>query len=131
MSNLFPQLLAGHVLIPILLLMLIVLALRMADETHRHPRNHLIIAGSALLAFGIVYRLADVWAHIEVPRWSSVAVAAGALAFLAADQQVAARYARIWHHLTGTASRYTGPERRSGPRVGTDPDEDHPRNEER
>lgn len=94
---------------------LLVLALRMADETERRPRNHLVIAGGSLLAFGLAYRLVDVVDHGGV-RWSAVIGAAGMLAFLAADQRVAARYGALWRGLAGSASTYTGPDRRRRPR---------------
>jgi uncharacterized protein YjeT (DUF2065 family) len=119
--------LPGHGLVVVLSCILAVLALRMADETAHRPRNHLIIIGGALLAFGAVYRLADVLANIEQPRWSAVIGALGVLAFLAADQQVAARYSRAWQLLSGRGRAYTGPDRRRAPRPGTEPDEDHPR----
>lgn len=116
----------GPVLGFVLLGMLALLAIRLADEHAKRPRNHLIIAGGALLAFGIVYRLADVW-HLAAagvqPRWSSVVIAGCALVFVAADQRLAARYRRLWER----RPRYTGPERRRPPRVGTDHDEDFPR----
>lgn len=127
MNNLFPTVLPGHVLVVLLAAMLVVLALRLADETAQRPRNHLIILGGAMLAFGIVYRLADVATHIDQPRWSAVIGAFGVLGFLAADQRVASRYGRFWRRLAGHPSAYTGPERRKGPRLGTDPDEDFPR----
>lgn len=108
--------LPGQVLVILLFLMLAVLALRMADETSHRPRNHLIIFGGAMMAFGLVYRIADVWEHLDVPRWSSVVAACGALAFLGADQRVAARYSRLWRRLSGHGQVYTGPERRRAPR---------------
>lgn len=106
----------GHVLIVIHVLLLLVLALRLADETAQRPRNHLIIMGGAMFAFALIYRMVDVLGHIDHPRWSSVMGGIGALAFLAADQRVAARYSRVWHALTGGDSTYTGPERRKSPR---------------
>ncbi len=127
MKNLFAAMLPGHLLIVVLAAMLVVLALRLADETAQKPRNHLIILGGAMLAFGVVYRLIDVATHLGQPRWSAVVGGMGVLAFLAADQRVASRYGRIWRRLSGTPSTYTGPERRRGPRLGTDPDEDFPR----
>ncbi len=127
MKNLLAGIVPGHALIVVLAAMLAVLAVRLADETAQKPRNHLIILGGAMLAFGIVYRLVDVLAHVEQPRWSAVVGAMGVLSFLAADQRVAARYGRIWRRLSGHPSEYTGPERRQRPRLGTDPDEDFPR----
>lgn len=127
MKNLLELLHPGHVLVAVLACILLVLAVRLADETAQKPRNHLIIVGGALLAFGVVCRMADVAANIEHPRWSAVVGGLGVLAFLAADQRVASRYGRIWRRLAGTPSAYTGPERRRGPRLGTDPDEDFPR----
>lgn len=127
MKNLIAVIVPGHALVAVLVAMLLVLAVRLADETAQKPRNHLIIVGGALLAFGLVYRGFDVLAHPDVPRWSSVVGAMGVLAFLAADQRVASRYGRIWRRLAGYPSEYTGPERRRGPRLGTDPDEDFPR----
>ncbi len=118
--------LPGQALVFVLSLILLVLALRLADETDHTTRNHLIILGGALLAFGVVYRIVDVLANLEQPRWSAVVGALGLLAFLAADQRVAARYSRLWSRLAGTPSSYRGPERRQAPRPGTDPDEDHP-----
>lgn len=117
----------GHVLVAVLVAILLVLAVRLADETAQKPRNHLIILGGALLAFGLVYRMADVVANIAQPRWSAVVGGLGVLAFLAADQRIASRYGALWRRLAGTPSAYTGPERRRRPRMGTDPDEDFPR----
>lgn len=127
MKNLLASILPGHALVAVLAAMLVVLALRLADETAQKPRNHLIIMGGAMLAFGIVYRMVDVAGHIAQPRWSAVVGGLGVLAFLAADQRVASRYGRFWRRLAGVPSSYTGPERRRGPRLGTDPDEDFPR----
>jgi len=121
------SILPGHVLLVLFGLMLAVLAVRLADETAQKPRNHLIIMGGALLAFGLVYRAIDLLENLHGPRWSSVVGALGVLAFLAADQRIASRYGRIWRKLAGSSSAYTGPERRRGPRLGTDPDEDFPR----
>lgn len=119
----------GHVLVAVLVAILLVLAVRLADETAQKPRNHLIILVGALLAFGLVYRMADVVADVAQPRWSAVVGALGVLAFLAADQRVASRYGALWRRLAGAPSTYTGPKRRRGPRLGTDPDEDFPRDE--
>ena len=101
MTRMLDSLLPGYVLLVLLGLMLAVLALRLADETAQKPRNHLIIVGGALLAFGLVYRGVDVLTYLDVPRWSSVVGALGVLAFLAADQRVASRYGRIWRRLAG------------------------------
>lgn len=117
----------GHFLVAVLVAILLVLAVRLADEAAQKPRNHLIILGGALLAFGLVYRMADVVANIAQPRWSAVVGGLGVLAFLAADQRIASRYGALWRRLAGTPSTYTGPERRRRPRMGTDPDEDFPR----
>lgn len=125
MTNLFDRPMPGHVLVALLVAILLVLALRLADEHEQKPRNHLIILGGALFAFGAVYRMAEVMAHIEQPRWSSVAGAMGVFAFLAADQRVASRYRLLWSRIS--SREYDGPERRKCPRLGTDPDEDFPR----
>ncbi len=127
MTRMLDSILPGHVLLVLLGLMLAVLAVRLADETAQKPRNHLIIMGGALLAFGLVYRAVDLLENLHAPRWSSVVSALGVLAFLAADQRIASRYGRIWRKLAGSPSTYTGPERRRRPRLGTDPDEDFPR----
>src|SRR5690606_2054305 len=111
----------------LLVAMLLVLALRLADEHAHKPRNHLIILGGAMLAFGLVYRLVDAATHLDLQRWPSVIGALGVLAFLAADQRMPSRYGSLWHRLAGGPPPYTGPERRKGPRLGTDPDEDFPR----
>lgn len=112
---------AGQVLVLCLVGMLAVLAMRLADENKIQPRNHLVIIGGAMMAFGIVYRITDVLAHIDTPRWSSVAGAIGILAFLLADQQVAARHCRIMRqHLARGHRIYTGPERRA-PNTGQRP----------
>lgn len=124
MKNLFALILPGHVLVAVLAAILIVLALRLADETAQKPRNHLIVLGGAMLAFGIVYRMADAAANLHQVQWSSVVGGLGVLAFLAADQRVASRYGRILRRLAGCPSTYTGPGRRRSPRVGTVPDED-------
>lgn len=126
MNNLFASMHPGHALVVVLVAILVVLALRLADETSQKPRNHLIILGGALFAFGAVYRMADVLAHIEQPRWSAVVGGLGVLAFVAADQRVASRYRQLWARLSGRRE-YDGIERRKGPRLGTDPDEDFPR----
>lgn len=127
MKHLFTWLLPGHLLVAVLALILAVLAVRLADETAQRPRNHLIILGGAMLAFALVYRGVDVIQNIGTPRWSAVVGAIGVLAFLAADQRVASRYGRLWRRMAGMPTEYTGPERRARPRVGTDPDEDFPR----
>lgn len=127
MNKLLDSLLPGHVLLVVLALVLGVLAVRLADETALRPRNHLIILGGALFAFAVVYRMVDLIGHLHVPRWSSVVGGLGMLAFLAADQRIASRYGGFWARLAGTPNAYTGPERRKGPRLGTDPDEDFPR----
>lgn len=116
----------GHVLVAVLVAILLVLALRLADETAQSPRNHFIILGGALFAFGAVYRMADVIAHLDQPRWSAVAGGLGVLAFLAADQRVASRYRQLWAKISRKGG-YDGPDRRRRPRLGTDPDEDFPR----
>lgn len=119
MSSFSAGVLPGHALVALLWLILAVIAIRLADEHSNRPRNHLIVMGGAMFAFGAVYRMADVMAHIGEIRWSEVIGGIGVLAFIAADQRTAPRLA------------YEGPERRRRPRVGTDPDEDYPRNEAR
>lgn len=119
---------AGHLLVGILGFTLVVLALRLADEHQRAPRNHLIIFAGAGLAFGLVYRIADVLENLDQPRWSTVVVAGGVAIFLLADQRVAHRAYQLIRRALGRGTPvYTGPERRRGPRLGTDPDEDFPR----
>lgn len=121
----FPNTMPGQVLLVLLGTMLLVLALRLADEAAKDPRNHLMIVGGSLMAFGIVYRIADVMTYLHTPRWSAVIIASGVLAFLAADQSVAARYGRAWRLMVGKqVGRYEGPERRHG-RLGTSPDKDN------
>lgn len=127
MNNLFASILPGHALVTVIVAILVMLALRLADEHTQKPRNHLIILGGAMFAFGAVYRMADVLTNIEQPRWSAVVGALGVLAFVAADQRVASRYRDLWARLSGRRPGYDGPERRRGPRLGTDPDEDFPR----
>lgn len=124
MNAILSSLDAGHVLAVILFSSMVVLALRMADETTHWPRNHLIIAAGALLAFALVHRIVDVLQHLAAIRWSAVVSAAGVLAFLAADQVGMPRRRR-------SDRAYDGPERRRRPRLGTDPDEAFERDEDR
>jgi hypothetical protein len=108
MDTIYP----GHFLAALIVLLLVVLALRLQDETTSTRRNHIVICGGALMAFGLVVRLIDVLTHIEHVRWSAVIGAIGVLAFLASDQRIARRYGRAWTYLAGDDSPYTGPERR-------------------
>lgn len=105
---------AGIVLCIILALCGVLLLLRLADHARQAPRNHLLIAAVAVLAGGIAYRFLDALQHLGVIRWSAAIGAGALLAFLLVD-----------HH--AQRERYTGPERRQAPRLGTDPDEDFPR----
>lgn len=83
--------LQSHILLVILLATLAALAIRLDAETRETPRDHLIIAGGAFFAFGLVFRGVDVLHNMESTRWASVYGAAGLFAFLAADARVAAR----------------------------------------
>ncbi len=105
---------AGLVLCVLLALCGVLLLLRLADHARETPRNHLLIAAVAFLAGGIAYRFLDALQHMHVIRWSAVVGAGALLAFLLVDQHA-------------QRARYTGPERRQAPRLGTDPDEDFPR----
>lgn len=128
MNNPIESIHAGHLLVGILVFTLVVLAVRLADEHQREPRNHLIIFAGAGLAFGLVYRIADVLENLYQPRWSTVVVAGSVAVFLLADQRVAHQGCRLIRRAMGRREPvYTGPERRKGPRLGTDPDEDFPR----
>lgn len=77
-------------LLAIMFAMLVALAIRLDAETRETPRDHLIIASGAFLAFGLVFRGVDVLHNMESTRWASVYGAFGLLAFLAADARVAA-----------------------------------------
>lgn len=105
---------AGIVLCTLLALCGVLLLIRLADHATEQPRNHLLVAAVAVLAGGIAYRFLDALQHLHAIRWSAAVGAAALLVFLLADRR-AARAVR------------TVPERRQAPRLGTDPDEDHPR----
>lgn len=83
--------LQSHIVLVILLATLAALAIRLDAETRETPRDHLIIAGGAFFAFGLVFRGVDLLHNMDVTRWSSVYGAAGLLAFVAADARVAAK----------------------------------------
>lgn len=104
---------AGIVLCILLALCGVLLLFRLADHA-TETRNHLLVAAVAVLAGGIAYRFLDALQHLGAIRWSAAVGAAALLLFLVADRR-AARAVR------------TVPERRQAPRLGTDPDEDHPR----
>lgn len=105
---------AGITLCVLLALCGLLLLLRLADHAAERPRNHLLIAALAVLSGGIAYRFLDALQHLHAIRWSAAVGAAALLVFLVADRMA-------------QRARYTGPERRQPPRLGTDPDEDFPR----
>lgn len=82
--------LPSAIMLAIMLAMLGALAIRLDAETRETPRDHLIIAGGAFLAFSLVFKAVDVLHNLETTRWSSVYGSIGLLAFLAADARVAA-----------------------------------------
>ena len=109
---------AGLALCIILALCGVLLLLRLADHAAERPRNHLLIAAVAVLSAGIAYRFLDAVQHLHAIRWSAAVGAAALLVFLLVDRGA-------------QRAKYSGPERRQAPRLGTDPDEDFPRPEPR
>lgn len=105
---------AGIALCVLLALCGVLLLVRLADHATEQPRNHLLIAAVAVLSGGIAYRFLDALQNLHVIRWSAAVGAAALLVFLLVDR-------------AAQRARYTGPERRQPPRLGTDPDEDFPR----
>lgn len=87
--------LQSQMLLGAIALMMAALAIRLDAETRETPRDHLIIAGGALLAFALVFKAVDVLHSMTMTRWSSVCGAIGLLAFLAAEARVALRTRRV------------------------------------
>lgn len=104
---------AGIALVLTLAACLVLLALRLADQSVRKPRDHLLILAAAVLAAVLASRMIDAWHHLSIIRWSAPAGAAGLLLFLLVDRRAQRSARRV--------------DRRAQPRVGTEPDEDFPR----
>lgn len=76
---------AGLALVCLLGLCGLLLMVRLAEHGRKHPPNHLLVGGSAILAAGIAYRCMDALQHMDEMRWSSVVGAFALLVFLMTD----------------------------------------------
>ncbi len=103
----------GYIGAGIVAALLAVLALRLAEEKGRKPRNHMIVFGGALMAFGLVIRLVDTLANPEEVRLSSIFGSLGVLIFMAADQKLAERYSESLNKIAGLKLAATFVERRN------------------
>lgn len=81
MINVLP----GYALALLILMILVVLGLRLADQQINKKRSHLVVIGGSLAAFMLVVRFADALARPAEVMWSAVAGAFGMLIYLAAE----------------------------------------------
>ena len=75
----------GVILVATLTACCVLLFVRLVEHGRKHPPNHLLVGGAAILAAGITFRGIDALQHLDCVRWSSAVGGVALLVFLVTD----------------------------------------------